>query len=103
MWKFVDEKCPRCAIDLTTVEPERIRWRWLHPYSRCPKCGDVCPVVEVPDKPESEAGLELPPREAPEEKPEPEVGPEAPPGEAPAEEPGPAPEPETPGEEKGGV
>ncbi|GAI72643.1 unnamed protein product [marine sediment metagenome] len=101
MWKFVDEKCSRCAIDLTTVEPERIRWRWLHPYSRCPKCGDVCPAVEVPDKPESEAGLELPPREAPAEEPEPE--PEAPPGEAPAEEPGPAPEPETPGEERGGV
>lgn len=81
MWKFTDEICPGCGTDLTTVEPERVRWR---EYGECPNCSYLCPVIEVEPKPE--------PAPAPE--------PEAPPGEAPAEEPGPEVEP---GEEKGGV
>ena len=91
MWKFVDEICPRCAIDLATVKPERIRWRWFHPYSRCPNCGDVCPVIEVEPEPKVKGRKGAPEPEAPAEAPneKPEAGPESPPGEAPAEEPGP--------------
>lgn len=93
MWKFVDKICSRCAVDLTTVEPERIRWRWLHPYSRCPNCGDVCPVIEV--EPEPELPRAKGRRGAPE--PEPVIEPELPAEEAPPAEPVkevPPPEPE---------
>lgn len=72
MWKFVDEKCSRCAVDLTTVEPGRIRWRWLHPYSRCPNCGDVCSVIEVEPEPEPAPAPEPPAEPEPAAEPEPE-------------------------------
>jgi len=92
MWKFVDERCPRCAIDLTTVEPERIKWRWLHSYSRCPNCGDVCNVVEVEPEPvvAPEPEVVEPAPEPPAVRggrrraPEPEKEPEAPAEEPPA-------------------
>lgn len=74
MWQFREKICPQCGIDLTDVEPGRIREEGVsQPYSLCPKCGHIRDVVDVKAEPAS--------------KPEPEPEPEAEAPETPEAEP----------------
>ena len=65
MWQFKEKTCPKCGIDLTGVEPQRIGGEERHPYSVCPNCGRICPVIEVDSETEPEPAAE-PVAEAPE-------------------------------------
>ena len=92
MWKFREKICPQCGIDLTGVEPGRIREDVPQPYSVCPNCGrrrpvaDIEPETGVPPGPEVEPEAEAP--ETPEAEPtEPEAEPEPEPSESEVEEP----------------